>query len=110
MNEVAVMRALRSMEEAGEEDAEAHSGEPLAIYHSHVYSGPYPSPTDRADARWPYSFYVLVSVRDADAEVRAYRIAEDHPGSEKTVREVEIREASGPPGGSRVASGGSTAG
>lgn len=91
MNDGAVMRALRSMDEAAEEDAEGHGGEPLAIYHSHVFSGPYPSPTDRAEARWPYSFYVLVSVRGAEPEIRAYRVADDHPGSEKTVREVEIR-------------------
>lgn len=90
MEDGAVMRALRSMEEAGEADADGHPGEPLAIYHSHVFSGPYPSPTDRAEARWPYSFYILVSVRAEEPEVRAYRIKPDHPGSEKTVVEAMV--------------------
>lgn len=93
MDPTAVMRALRSMAEAGESSADGTEGEPLAIYHSHVYSGPYPSPTDRAEARWPSSFYVLVSVRADVPEVRAYRIASDHPGSEKTVGEAELVDA-----------------
>lgn len=90
MDPSAVMRALRSMAEAEESSADGTEGEPLAIYHSHVYSGPYPSPTDRAEARWPESFYVLVSVRADPPEVRAYRIKDDHGGSEKTVMEAEI--------------------
>lgn len=93
MDPTAVMQALRSMAEAGESSADGTEGEPLAIYHSHVYSGPYPSPTDRAEARWPSSFYVLVSVRADAPEVRAYRIDPDHVGSEKTVKEAELAEA-----------------
>jgi proteasome lid subunit RPN8/RPN11 len=93
MAPLAVMQALRSMTEAGETGADGTEGEPLAIYHSHVYSGPYPSPTDRAEARWPSSFYVLVSVRSDVPEVSAYRIDADHPGSEKTVKEAELVEA-----------------
>ncbi len=93
MDPTAVMQALRSMAEAGESSADGTEGEPLAIYHSHVYSGPYPSPTDRAEARWPSSFYVLVSVRADPPEVRAYRIEADHPGSEKTVAAAELVEA-----------------
>lgn len=92
MDPTAIMHALRSMSDAGETGADGAEGEPLAIYHSHVYSGPYPSPTDRAEARWPSSFYVLVSVRADPPEVRAYRIADDHPGSEKTVLEAELAE------------------
>lgn len=93
MDPTAVMQALRSMTDAGESSADGTEGEPLAIYHSHVYSGPYPSPTDRAEARWPSSFYVLISVRADVPEVRAYRIAQDHPDSEKTVKEAELAEA-----------------
>lgn len=93
MDPTAVMQALRSMAENGESSADGTEGEPLAIYHSHVYSGPYPSPTDRAEARWPSSFYVLVSVRADPAEVRAYRIDADHAGSEKAVKEAELAEA-----------------
>jgi proteasome lid subunit RPN8/RPN11 len=90
MDPTAVMQALRSMAEAGEASADGTEGEPLAIYHSHVYSGPYPSPTDRAEARWPSSFYVLISVRADVPEVKAYRIEDDHAGSEKTVKEAEL--------------------
>ncbi len=93
MEPTEVMRALRAMADAGESSADGLEGEPFAIYHSHVYSGPYPSPTDRAEARWPSSFYVLVSVRAEVPEVRAYRIRDDHAGSEKGVYEVRITEA-----------------
>lgn len=92
MDPGAVLRALRAMSDAGETSADGDEGEPLAIYHSHVFSGPYPSPTDRAEARWPSSFYVLVSVRAAEPELRAYRIDMDHPGSEKTVLEVKLTD------------------
>ena len=62
------------MSDAGETDAEGNAGEPLGIYHSHVRSPARPSPTDVADAaRWPYSFYVLVSLTD-DPSIGAFRI------------------------------------
>jgi proteasome lid subunit RPN8/RPN11 len=67
-------RALSSMDAAAETDAEGNHGEPLAIYHSHVRSPARPSATDVADAaRWPYSFYVLVSLTH-EPRVAAYRI------------------------------------
>ena len=69
-------RALISMEDAGETDAQRTRGEPLGIYHSHVRSRAYPSPTDIADAlRWPHSFYVLVSLSEEPA-IGAYRISD----------------------------------
>ncbi|HEX5139706.1 MAG TPA: M67 family metallopeptidase [Dehalococcoidia bacterium] len=57
----------------------------LVIYHSHVASEAYPSPTDVRMAAWPGSdppedlypgtYYVLVSLKDADSPaVRAYQI------------------------------------
>ncbi len=61
------LAAFRSMDDAGEEL--------LAVYHSHPSSQPYPSPTDRAEWHYPDSFAVLVSLRTAEPELHAYRIA-----------------------------------
>lgn len=47
----------------------------LVIYHSHTASEAYPSPTDVRLAMWPESYYVLVSLEDAEKPVvRAFRI------------------------------------
>lgn len=105
------LAAFRSMDAAGEEL--------VAIYHSHPASLAFPSPIDRAEAFYPDATYVLVSLRGGEPELRAYRIAADHPGSEKTVHEVEIWVPPGgsqvpqgvprvPPGGAGVPAGGST--
>ncbi len=74
--------AFHSMDAAGEEL--------FGIYHSHPASVAFPSPTDRAEAYYPDTVYVLISLRSGAPELRAYRIAADAPGSEKTVREVEV--------------------
>lgn len=71
------LKAFRTIEAAGEEL--------VAIYHSHPASQPYPSPTDRAEAHYPDAFYILVSLRTGEPEVRAFRI-----DPEGFVREVPI--------------------
>jgi proteasome lid subunit RPN8/RPN11 len=71
------LRAFRSIDAAGEEL--------VGIYHSHPVSQPYPSPTDRAEAHYPGAFYVLVSLRTGDPEMRAFRI-----GGDDFVREIPV--------------------
>jgi proteasome lid subunit RPN8/RPN11 len=57
----------------------------LVIYHSHVASEAYPSPTDVRLAFWPEAYYVLVSLETPEAPVvRAFRIVEGD------VREEEL--------------------
>ena len=58
-------------------ELDANGEELAAIYHSHPVSQPYPSPTDRAEAHYPDAVYVLVSLRTAEPEVEAWRIASD---------------------------------
>lgn len=73
------------------EEIEERGWEVMVIYHSHVASPAYPSPTDVRLATWPGSdpaqdlwpgaSYVLVSLKDAESpSVRAFRI---HAGQVK---------------------------
>lgn len=64
---------------------DARGEELVAIYHSHPASQPYPSPTDRAEAHYPDAFYVLVSLRADEPELRAFRILDGG-----AVREVTL--------------------
>ena len=45
-----------------------------AIYHSHTRSAPEPSQTDINLAFYPDSLYVIVGIKDAEPDVRAWRI------------------------------------
>jgi [CysO sulfur-carrier protein]-S-L-cysteine hydrolase len=61
--------AMRAAEERGEAI--------VGCWHSHTHTDAYPSATDVAQAAWyPEWVYVLVSLRDADPVLRAYRIRE----------------------------------
>ena len=73
------LRMVIDIEDAGEDL--------VGIYHSHTRSGAYPSPTDRREARWPDSFYVLVSTRAEPPEVRAFRIKDHDKVSEAPIVE-----------------------
>jgi proteasome lid subunit RPN8/RPN11 len=67
------------------DEADENGWDVLVIYHSHVETEAYPSPTDIRLAQWPGTdppqdlwpgaFYVLVSLADRDAPVvRAFKI------------------------------------
>jgi proteasome lid subunit RPN8/RPN11 len=47
-----------------------------AIYHSHTRSAPEPSETDINLAFYPDALYVIVGVKDAEPDVRAWRIVD----------------------------------
>ena len=49
----------------------------LGFYHSHPRSPAIPSARDRAEAWYPGSLYLIVSVRAEPAEVRLYRLDPD---------------------------------
>ena len=48
--------------------------EPLGIFHSHPAGPPGPSPTDIAEAAYPDSIYVVISLQNTPPSVRAFRI------------------------------------
>jgi proteasome lid subunit RPN8/RPN11 len=58
-------------------DLDSRDEEFLVIYHSHVATQAYPSPTDvRFAANWPDPYYVLVSLAEDPPPVRAFRITD----------------------------------
>jgi proteasome lid subunit RPN8/RPN11 len=58
--------------------------EPLGIFHSHPAGPPVPSPTDIAEAAYPDSIYVVISLQIRPPSVRAFAIVEEQ------VAEMEI--------------------
>ncbi len=56
--------------------AEATGDEIVGVWHSHTHTVAYPSPTDVALAVDPTWWYVIVSLRDGEPALRAYRIAD----------------------------------
>jgi proteasome lid subunit RPN8/RPN11 len=62
-------RVFKEIEDAGLER--------VAIYHSHTRSPAYPSATDVAQAYYPESIYLIVSLADPDrADLRGFRIVD----------------------------------
>jgi [CysO sulfur-carrier protein]-S-L-cysteine hydrolase len=57
-----------------------------AIYHSHTRTAPEPSQTDINLAFYPDSLYVIVGLKDAEPDVRAWRIV----GGEVSPAELQI--------------------
>jgi len=51
--------------------------EPLGIFHSHPAGPPVPSPTDIAEAAYPDSLYVVISLQNTAPSVRAFRIVDE---------------------------------
>jgi proteasome lid subunit RPN8/RPN11 len=75
----------------GSEFAEAMIGcdfEPLGIFHSHPAGPPVPSSTDIAEAAYPDSIYVVISLQTTWPSVRAFTIV-DGQVSEVTINIVE---------------------
>lgn len=76
------LRIFRQLDEEGLEL--------VALYHSHPASPAYPSATDVAQAFYPDSVYVIVSLASEPPQVRAFRIREG------SVQEVTLQLADGP--------------
>jgi proteasome lid subunit RPN8/RPN11 len=71
-----------SLLEANERDDEGHQ---VGIYHSHPKSPAVPSQTDINLATYPHWLYVIVSLADDDAQIRAWRIADGRVEEEELV-------------------------
>lgn len=63
----------------------------LAIFHSHVASDPYPSPTDIREAHYPGTVYLIVSLKDEEAKARGFLIHKDDWRAETgRVEEIDL--------------------
>jgi proteasome lid subunit RPN8/RPN11 len=56
--------------------AAASGTEIVGVWHSHTHTTAYPSPTDVRQAVDPVWFYPIVSLRDGEPVLRAYRIVD----------------------------------
>ena len=83
-----VLRSPVQYRMGGQEFADAMMAcdfQPLAIYHSHPAGPPVPSPTDIAEAFYPDSVYIVISLAQEPPSVRAFRIVSG------VVTEVELQ-------------------
>ena len=83
-----VLRSPVQYRMGGQEFADAMSAcdfQPLAIYHSHPAGPLIPSPTDIAEAFYPDSVYIILSLAQEPPSVRAFRITDG------VVTEVELQ-------------------
>ncbi len=62
--------------------ADAEGIEVIGAFHSHTHSQAYPSPTDVDQAPDPSWHYVLISLMDAPAHLRSFRIIDGKVDSE----------------------------
>lgn len=84
-----ILRSRVAYRMGGQEFADAMVAcdfEPLAIYHSHPEGPSVPSPTDMAEAFYPDSIYIIISLAPlaSPPSVRAFRIVNS------VVTEVEL--------------------
>ncbi|MDQ4149875.1 MAG: M67 family metallopeptidase [Actinomycetota bacterium] len=73
-------------------DIEERDLELVAIFHSHVASAAYPSPTDRREAHYPDAVYLIVSLANIEApETRGFLIhKKDWRDDDGEIEEVEL--------------------
>ena len=73
-------------------DIDNQDKELVGIFHSHVASAPYPSPTDRREAHYPDAVYLIVSLIDMDSPLtKGYLIRKaDWRDESGEVEEVEL--------------------
>jgi [CysO sulfur-carrier protein]-S-L-cysteine hydrolase len=74
------------------DDMDQHGLDLLGIFHSHVATRPYPSPTDVSQARYPDAVYVIVGLADRDnPETRGYLIRKSDWGADDgRIEEVDL--------------------
>jgi proteasome lid subunit RPN8/RPN11 len=74
------------------DDMDQHGLDLLGIFHSHVATRPYPSPTDVSQARYPDAVYVIVGMADRDnPETRGYLIRKaDWGADDGEIEEIEL--------------------
>lgn len=73
-------------------DMDNYGDEVVSIYHSHVASRAYPSPTDIREAHYPDAVYLIVSLEDRENPVARGYLIHKNDWREETgeVEEIEV--------------------